>query len=280
VTTEKIHRISVSPEFQFYVHYPEGMLADFIAAIWASGGIPPFSQERIVPDGSNVLLFNFGDPVAIDDRRVFRSTLFAGVNSQYDILKYEPGRTRHTQAGVIFKPGSAYPFIRQPLLAFKNATVETSAFDDRYFDAVYEQLGELQDPCERISRLAQVLSERLKKKFEDHLTPGLINLIRKHPEKSIEDIAQKTGYSRHHVNRLLGKFAGTNAKGLQKIFRLSLAMQAVQNIGSQRNLTEITYELGYFDQAHFIHEFKAMTGMTPREYQLLRPPDPNRVIYL
>lgn len=280
VNAEKIHQIAVSPRFQFYVHYPEGVLADFVSVIWASEGIPPFRQERIVPDGSNVLLFNFGSPIAIDNQPVFKNTLFAGVNLQYNTLNYEPGHTRHTQAGVIFKPGSAYPFIRQPLIAFKNANVETSAFDDRYFDGVYEQIGELNDPRHRIARLAHLLSDRLKKNFEDNLTPRLINLIRKYPEKSIGDIAQKTGYSRNHVNRLLGKFAGANAKGLQKIFRLNQAMQAVQKMIGQQNLTDITYELGYFDQAHFIHDFKTMTGMTPRQYHLLRPPDPNRVIYL
>ncbi len=280
VNAEKIHHLAVSPHFQFYVHHPEGVLADFISSIWSSEGIPPFRRERIVPDGSNVLVFNFGGPIAIDDHWVLKKTLFGGINSHYHTLNYQPGTTRHIQAGVIFKPGGAYPFVQQPLIAFKNTNVETSDFNDRYFDEVYEQIGEISDPRRRIARLTQLLSDRLNKNFEDNLTPQLINLIRKYPEKSIEDIAQKTGYCRTHFNRLLGKFAGTNAKGLQKIFRLNQAMRAMQKMGKDQNLTAITYELGYYDQAHFIHDFKAMTGMTPREYYQLQPQDPNRVIYM
>ena len=49
---------------------------------------------------------------------------------------------------------------------------------------------------------------------------------------------------------------------------------------SEENLTGIAYAAGYFDQAHFIHDFRAMTGLTPKEYGLIRPPDPHRVIYL
>ncbi len=276
----KIIPLEVSADFHFFLYYPEGILADFISMIWASDGLPPFSRERIVPDGANVLVFNFGSPIALGSNAFFKKTLFAGVNSTYNTLHYEPGHAQHTQAGIIFKPGGAYPFIQQPIIDFKNLVVETSALGDGYFEAVHEQIGEMRDPKNRIARLTQLLSDRLKKNFEDKLTPQLIHLIRRHPEKSIEEITQKTGYSQQHLNRLLGKFAGMNAKGFQKIFRLQQAMQAVQKMGDAENLTAIAYDLGYFDQAHFIHDFKEMTGMTPKAYQLIQQPDSNRIIYL
>ncbi len=277
---EKITQIKVSPRFHFFVHHPEGALGDFVSMIWASEGVPPFAQERIVPDGANILVFNFSNPIALGSNTLFTNTLFAGVTSEYKTLDYQPDQVSHVQAGVVFKPGGAYPFIQQPLIEFKNTVVETSAFGDCYFDAVYEQLGEIRDSKSRVIRLAQMMADRLKKNSSDTLAPQLINLIRRHPEISIEALTQKTGYSQQHLNRLLGKFAGMNAKGFQKIFRLNQAMQAVQKMDDEEILTNITYDLGYFDQAHFIHEFKEMTGMTPRAYQLIRHSGPNRIIFL
>jgi len=277
---EKITKIEVTPRFHFFVHHPEGALGDFVSMIWASEGVPPFAQERIVPDGAIILVFNFSDPIAVGNDTFFKKTLLAGVNSEYKTLDYQSDQVSHVQAGVVFKPGGAYPFIQQPLIEFKNAVVETSALGDCYFDAVYEQLGEIRDSKNRVARLAQMMADRLKKNFSDTLAPQLINLIRRHPEKSIEALTQKTGYSQQHLNRLLGKFAGMNAKGFQKIFRLHQAMQAVQKMDDEEILTNITYDLGYFDQAHFIHDFKEMTGMTPRAYQLIKHPGPNRIIFL
>ena len=69
----KINQLALSPRFHFYTYYPEGILADFVSGIWASDGTPPFREERIVPDGSNVLVFNFGSPIPIDQHQVFKN---------------------------------------------------------------------------------------------------------------------------------------------------------------------------------------------------------------
>lgn len=280
---ESIRKLTVSPHFQFFTYEPEGILSNHISMIWASLGVPPFKQERVVPDGANVLLFNFGEPVSIINRTsevILKQTLFTGISSQFANLNYTAPGTKHMQVGVVFKPGGAYPFIQQPIIAFKNQAVETADMGDPYFKYVYEEIGAIDDPQKRIFRLTQLLRGRLQTQNTDHLTPQLIQLIQRSPEVSIDIIAQKSGYSQQHMNRLLGKYAGINAKGFQKIFRLHKAMKAVRNMEPDGNLTDVSYLVGYFDQAHFIHDFKEMTGMTPGDYCVIRPPAPERVLYL
>lgn len=279
----KTIRIDVSPRFRFFLRFPEGALGNFVSTIWASDGVPPFRQERIIPNVTNVLLFNFGDPLTVGHEKatfLFKKTLFSGVFSHFNNVNYGAVPARHTQAGVIFKPGGAYPFIREPIVGFKNTAAESLAFGDRYFEHVHERIGQFSEPEDRIAHLERLLLNRLKQNAEENPAQQLIGLIRRHPEKNIEQITRKTGYSQQHFNRLLGKFAGTNAKAIQKIFRLNQAMQTMQQVGSAENLTGISYDAGYFDQAHFIHDFREMTGMTPKEYLRIRHPDPNRVLYL
>lgn len=277
---KKIVQAAISEHFRFFLYHPEGILQEYISVIWASDGIPPFKQERIIPDAASVLLFNFGDPVLIRNENSdfdFKKALFTGVFSHFNTQDYAHARVLHSQVGVIFKPGGAYPFIHKPIIDFKNVAVEIPALGDRHFENVYEQMGESKSPEERIVRLEKFLLDRLKADFTDNLAPQLINLIRKNPEKSIGYITQKTGYTQQHLNRLLGKFAGTNAKSIQKIFRLN---RAIQSMGSEQNLADVTYGSGYFDQAHFIHDFKEMTGMTPKEFLPVRRPDTDRVVFL
>ncbi len=108
----------------------------------------------------------------------------------------------------------------------------------------------------------------------------MIRLIKTSPKLSINELVRKTGYSQQQVNRILGKYAGTNAKGFQKIFRINDSMESIRDNPNRENLIEIAFENNYYDQAHFIHDFKEMTGMTPKEYRLIQHPTTNRVIYL
>ena len=59
---------------------------------------------------------------------------------------------------------------------------------------------------------------------------------------------------------------GMSPKQLAKIVRFQTAVSAL-NDPNERTLTQIAADLGYFDQAHFVHDFKSYTGLTPKKYQ-------------
>ncbi len=278
----KIHQITISPKFNFYLLFPEGLLADFVSMIWASDGTPPFSQERIIPDGASVLVFNFGDAVVSESQKIqkdFQKTLFTGIFSHFSNMNYLPNQ-KHKQIGIIFKPAGSYPFIRKPIIEFKNLATETDVFNLKQFDEIHERLAYEISIEQKLFLLEKILLNLLKRSFEETIITELITTIRVNPKMTIEELVRKTGYSQQHLNRILGKYAGINAKGFQKIFRIQAAMQAMQNSTIDLNLTDIAYQFNYFDQAHFIHDFKEMTGMTPKEYRTIQHPTSNRVIYL
>jgi AraC-like DNA-binding protein len=43
------------------------------------------------------------------------------------------------------------------------------------------------------------------------------------------------------------------------------------NSGSRLDWSQVALELGYFDQAHLINDFKSIAGHSPAEYQKLTP---------
>src|SRR6185295_11969728 len=50
--------------------------------------------------------------------------------------------------------------------------------------------------------------------------------------------------------------------------RLTRFRQVVQLLHQPAlTLTDVAYQAGYYDQAHFIHDFKAFAGLTPRDYR-------------
>lgn len=283
LSMERIKKIAISPNFLMHILIPDGILSDYISMIWASDGTPPFKQERIIPDGSSVMIFNFGNPIYSEAKLIQKNiikTLFTGVFTHFSQIKYDEKAFIHRQIGIIFKPGGTFPFIQTPLDEFKNIATEITNLESQQYNELYEKLGEETSIEKRIIIIENFLINTLKKKFEKPILNDLINLIKKNPHLNIQALIQKTGYSQQQVNRILGKYAGTNAKGFQKIFRINASMESIRANYSQENLIEIAFENNYFDQSHFIHDFKEMTGMTPKEYKLIQHPTTNRVIYM
>lgn len=91
-------------------------------------------------------------------------------------------------------------------------------------------------------------------------------LIRSYGCITMEKIADDTGYTVRYLNKMFHRETGLSPKQFAKIIRFQSAVSALNNPGG-RILTEITAELGYFDQSHFVHEFKEYTGLTPKRYQ-------------
>lgn len=91
-------------------------------------------------------------------------------------------------------------------------------------------------------------------------------LIRSSGRISIEQISNNTGYTMRYIDKLFNQETGLSPKQFAKIIRFQAAVSAL-NEPYGRSLTEIALDLGYFDQSHFVHDFKKYSGLTPKKYQ-------------
>lgn len=81
---------------------------------------------------------------------------------------------------------------------------------------------------------------------------------------SVGALSRDTFYSERQLGRLLSPVLGMSVKRYLRLLRLN---QAVLRIAAgERALTRLAQELGFFDQAHFIHDFKAFCGVSPTAY--------------
>lgn len=88
--------------------------------------------------------------------------------------------------------------------------------------------------------------------------------IRKGESGNIEKLSQDLNISTTRLRTLFYNHIGIAPKDMIKIYRLQRALKS--GIGAQNNLTQLAYNLGYYDQSHFIHEFKEFLGMSPLKY--------------
>lgn len=93
-------------------------------------------------------------------------------------------------------------------------------------------------------------------------------LVRSAGGITVEQLAEETGYTTRYIDKCFRSEVGLSPKQLAKIFRFQAAVQAL-NHRAERTLTEVAAELGYYDQSHFVHDFKALSGLTPKKYCML-----------
>ncbi|AZA54927.1 helix-turn-helix domain-containing protein [Chryseobacterium sp. G0201] len=82
-------------------------------------------------------------------------------------------------------------------------------------------------------------------------------------ELSIEEIATKNGITRQYVNKISKKYLGKPASEYRKIQRFRKALITNRKV---KNLTELSYENLFYDQSHFIKDFKELTKISPKKF--------------
>ncbi|MBC8546765.1 helix-turn-helix transcriptional regulator [Clostridiaceae bacterium NSJ-31] len=81
---------------------------------------------------------------------------------------------------------------------------------------------------------------------------------------TVAHLAALAGYSERQVNRMFRDHVGVSAKTFLRLVRINGAIQRMQR--REVALTTLAQESGFYDQSHFIREFKAVCGVTPRQY--------------
>ena len=82
----------------------------------------------------------------------------------------------------------------------------------------------------------------------------------------VEQICERTGLSIRQLQRLFYKYVGVTPKWVIKRFRLQEAAERIEQ-DEQLEWTDLALQLGYFDQAHFIKDFKSVLGQSPSTYR-------------
>jgi AraC-like DNA-binding protein len=251
-------------EFGYYPTPPA--LAAAVKAVWfARGTKAEFDvAEPIVPDGCVEVVLNLADPFMHVDED-------GGLTRQpTDLLAGQ--MTRPTTAlpsgevdllGIRFWPGRAGAVLRTPMWELQDRLIALSDVVPGA-DRLVRELRE--SPRQgRVDRLARALAPRCDAIDADGLRlveGALAHITRRRGVVQIEEVAKQAGVSRRHLERQFREQVGLRAKHVARIARVHSALELIR---ARPALTgaDVAACCGYSDQAHLIHECKALTGTTP-----------------
>lgn len=220
---------------------------------------------RVLPDTGIVVGFQYkgrlfrvenGSPAALD------TSGLSGLADHSRTFRNLPGTGTIL---VFFKEAGAAPFFRQPLHEVFRESVSLDNFLLRSeLLCLEEQLVEAPTNPERIARLERFFIGRMATVEPDRLVLAALALI--HQNKGnirIRDLAGQLHTSQSPLEKRFRSAVGASPKKFASIVRLKNVLRQYSPTGS---LTGLGYEAGFYDQAHFIREFKSFTGETPEDF--------------
>ncbi|WP_050753640.1 helix-turn-helix domain-containing protein [Pseudobacteroides cellulosolvens] len=83
---------------------------------------------------------------------------------------------------------------------------------------------------------------------------------------TVNELSNITYYSERHLNRIFKEYVGTSVKTFSRIIRINTSIEKMKE--QKSILTVLAQDIGFFDQSHFIRDFKSVCGVTPKDYAL------------
>lgn len=159
---------------------------------------------------------------------------------------------------IYFKPLGLNHFVDDLQGLFRECIVRFNPFDD--YRGKMQEIFNTTDRMSQISKLEDYWLSKLNSR-DFSLAAQLVTDIQS--ELKINDIAKKHNLSRQYLNRIFTGHIGKSPAEFRKIHRFRNSISEKQNAG---NLTELSQLAQFYDQSHFIRDFRNLTRFTPSDF--------------
>lgn len=252
-------RHAPTPGTYRHIRYPSAdALADWVQHFWLESwdlqGSPPQLREVLPHPCVHLVL-------APERSRIYGLQLRRFVR----VLR---GRDRII--GVKFRPGAFYPFLGRPVHSLADSSIPAATLFPGV-RAAERRLAACDDEPSMMRVAADlVLASLPAPDPQVGLARDLVEQIA--ADRSlirVEQLVRRSGLSARTLERLFRRYVGSSARWVIKRYRVYEALERLSTHGDTP-LTALAHDLGYYDQAHFINDFRRLVGRSPSAY--LRPP--------
>lgn len=227
-------------------------------------------EDTVFPSGDMEAIFNLGEgtwesAVGNEYLKTPKIELWGQITKPLPIKS----KGRHTMLGIKFFTHSAAYFFNDEIGVFNDHIFDLGDIIGSPVKTLHAQLLETKDQLKRIELVELFLLKRLtdnqKRSFKVDKVAHILTSIKKNPaENNLGNIATKHGITSRYLHKLIYQHTGLSPTSFNKINRFQFSLKLIAK--NEMPLTSVAYSSGYFDQSHFIRDFKSFTGVTPSAY--------------
>ncbi|MEJ5048996.1 helix-turn-helix domain-containing protein [Chryseobacterium culicis] len=252
----------------YQTYQPQPELASFIKCYWTLDSPAEMNPQvqTIVPDGCMEMIFHYGDLYNqyIDGKAILqpRSCVFGQLTQP---LQIEPTGITGIFS-VRFHHDGFIPFATIPIKDMDNQAVPLEKLFEIHGTELEKNILQAITVQEKIDIIETFLRGRLDTETIDRIVQSTVDLLLNVDGKiSVHELSRQTNINRRQLERKFSSAIGLSPKQLSKTIRLQTTLKHLLN-KEYTSLTTLAYDSEYYDQAHFIKDFKEFTGLTPKEF--------------
>ncbi len=260
-------------------------LSGYIECLWYTAGLNPKSQkgekEKLLPTATVEIVFNLSrDRLTVYkdgtiEELVFPGAMVCGVHTVPFLID---SKEEDIILGVHFKPGGIFPFLQTPISNLLNSHFSL----EHFWDSSAAQLRDILISSQKVQEKFDALETFLIGCFSEQRCghPAVRELLARGPTEfdniNLEEFCSEIELSAQRFIELFKREVGLTPKVYLNITRFQDVLSKLSE-EEKVNWLDISFENGFFDQAHFNKEFKRLSTMSPTHYQSKKKRNPNHV---
>jgi AraC-like DNA-binding protein len=249
---------------------PTGILGKYIQnyfIVEVDDPIDFLPKERVYPTGNATMVFHYGNPSKFqksESSEYIEPTLvICGQQTNYYDVSLS-GKTGMIL--IVFKPHGIKSFFNMPITEILNENISLQNLANNEVNELEDKLLNARNNTQRIIHLESFLTERLTHNNDFKRIAYAVELIENSKGQiKTHDIAIEVCLGIKQFERVFSKNVGINPKKYASIVRLKNVLQ-LKRKHNNISMSQLAYDSGFFDHAHFIHDFKCFTGLSPKEF--------------
>lgn len=215
----------------------------------------PHRHERVLPNGTFQIVIDLADDRA--------PSILAGVQSRSIVIDTA---ALQSVAGVSFWPGGARTFFREPADDFFNRHVGLDVVWGSMVGELRERLQATPASGEKLCVLEAMLQARARQWVDvPRAVRYALSEFHVPHGRGVLDVAAATGLSHRRFAQIFRESVGVTPKLYCRLQRLRQVLAHIA-VSQDVDWSDVALTCGYYDQAHFAHEFREFSGMSPTAY--------------
>lgn len=266
-------KIMTNTHSEYKEYLPNPLLRPYVTCYWTTLPKENLKQHKeytsyVIPDGCTDIIFQYNK-----ENKEFQIR-YCGIFESYFEIKETLNKENKT-FGIRFFPGGSYPFIYHKAKEVSHQILNLDCLNKDLFIKLQnvanhsKTLSELVYESDKIL-LKELTSNILNNKDSSSLLNNVLyQIFSEQGKESINDISKKEVTSSRKINRLFEERIGISPKKFSQVIRFQSSLMTL-DFNSSLQGYELTDDFGFYDQSHFIRDFKKRIGKSP---SFIKPSD-------
>lgn len=251
---------------KYFTLQPSAQLADYVRYFWVFEGEASEAQpylHRTMANGCPELLFHYkGAFRELLFDQTIQSSFLTGIHAQTNqyrrFIVHEP----FGMFGAYLYPYALTSLFNIPAIELTNQLPDLASLVKS--DELEEKMLMAIDHTERLSIIENYLVQKIKQPKQPAIMLAVKEIIKHRGQLNIRQLSETYSLSTRQFERNFKEHTGFSAKTFSTIIRFNAVL--AQKHQPEQSMLDIAYNFGYYDQSHFVQDFKTFSGYSPRMY--------------